>query len=823
MPTPEKQAAEIKDALKEHNKMEEGTTWCYLNLKWFRLWIEYSQCDGFWDFKPKENEGAPPGPIDNNPLLHTLMGPVRSVEIRRDLQNLKDYYCLPEAVYDLLQAWHGGGPKIARKARTHNTGVVEPEVKVVKYPLTTAFLQCDAEGKPDFKNYTKREFAPADTFQTLKDAAKDILDEKKVSSAVDKLNLEEGKEEPSKTEAGEGENGEEAEGKDTTNTDFRIWIPIIEEEEVVEEKEGDDEKEVKWQLLAEAQLMMELGSMNLKPGALLVLVDKKVDGKWSRAEEGGGDWRASLKVDSKVDAKDTVHKWLIATVKEIKDGEVPGTKEVFIHYDNHATRWDEWIPTSSDRLAKANTKSKEERSSYYSSYSSSSYYSGSEGTPKHEGIVGLRNLGNTCFMNSTLQCMNQTPWLVDFLVKKNHLSMINRDNPMGHRGRIAEEFGLLVGKIWGNKHTVVAPTGFKQAIGEFAPQFSGYSQQDSQELLSFLVDGLHEGLNRLKEKKYDPNPLEDDGKVSDAVLAKKAWAKHKLRNDSVILDNMGGMFRSKITCPKCKTTQRKFDPFLLNIPVPLPSSDNKQQTVTVVYDDTSKKPLKIKVEVSKHGEISELKSAIGKVGGVEAKNLIIAEVFGNKIYKQYKPNDGVGGILDNDVIYAFECPKISEVKEWVSLPIQHFHESSYESVFGSPRVLIVDTSASETVGAAQVRNEIKRIVKPFVKENKPPEGSNVKDVPYTCFWKPSWGSDDPLDMFDEEKEAKFDAKERAIIKCMWGKLSEKDETYQKELVVDHSSVGGGGGSSSRSVSRPSHTRRSLRRGTSITAEFAKST
>ena len=39
-------------------------------------------------------------------------------------------------------------------------------------------------------------------------------------------------------------------------------------------------------------------------------------------------------------------------------------------------------------------------------------------------------------------------------------------------------------------------------VGRFAPQFSGYQQQDSHELLAFLLDGLHEDLNRIRKKPY---------------------------------------------------------------------------------------------------------------------------------------------------------------------------------------------------------------------------------------------------------------------------------------------------------------------------------
>lgn len=43
---------------------------------------------------------------------------------------------------------------------------------------------------------------------------------------------------------------------------------------------------------------------------------------------------------------------------------------------------------------------------------------------------------------------------------------------------------------------------FQTQVGRFAPQFSGYQQQDSHELLAFLLDGLHEDLNRIRKKPY---------------------------------------------------------------------------------------------------------------------------------------------------------------------------------------------------------------------------------------------------------------------------------------------------------------------------------
>lgn len=81
----------------------------------------------------------------------------------------------------------------------------------------------------------------------------------------------------------------------------------------------------------------------------------------------------------------------------------------------------------------------------------------------------------------------------------------------------------------------VSPKGFKAALARFAPQFGGYSQQDSQELLAFLLDGLHEDLNRVRQKPY-VEEADADGRP-DKVVAAEAWANYRKRNDSVIVDH----------------------------------------------------------------------------------------------------------------------------------------------------------------------------------------------------------------------------------------------------------------------------------------------
>ena len=174
------------------------------------------------------------------------------------------------------------------------------------------------------------------------------------------------------------------------------------------------------------------------------------------------------------------------------------------------------------------------------------------------GTTGLNNLGNTCFMNSALQCLSNAIPLTSYFLGDTWSQELNPDNPMGMQGKVAKEYAQLIYKLWDvspNRDNSVAPRDFKYTIGEFNSTFSGYFQQDSQELLGFLLDGLHEDLNRIKKKPYSEIP--DMKGQPDKVIADKIWELYKLRNDSVIVDYFQGEYRSRVECQKCGTMGKK--------------------------------------------------------------------------------------------------------------------------------------------------------------------------------------------------------------------------------------------------------------------------
>jgi len=131
---------------------------------------------------------------------------------------------------------------------------------------------------------------------------------------------------------------------------------------------------------------------------------------------------------------------------------------------------------------------------------------------------------------------------------------LNPGNPLGMHGAIAEAFGALLQRIWATSGpSSFSPREFKVQLQRFAPQFSGYQQHDSQELLAFLLDGLHEDLNRVLKKPYVEKPdWEGGGDLELMQFARKNWEGYMLRNDSVIVDLFQGQYQSTLICPECE-------------------------------------------------------------------------------------------------------------------------------------------------------------------------------------------------------------------------------------------------------------------------------
>ncbi|XP_068606936.1 ubiquitin carboxyl-terminal hydrolase 43a [Brachionichthys hirsutus] len=286
---------------------------------------------------------------------------------------------------------------------------------------------------------------------------------------------------------------------------------------------------------------------------------------------------------------------------------------------------------------------------------------------KTPGALGLKNHGNTCFMNAVVQCLSNTELLAEYLGLEQYkpdvcLGRAGRElrgeGSREPRGEVTEQLASLVRALWTLEYTPQLSVGFKSAVAKYASQFRGNAQHDALEFLLWLLDRVHEdssfsqnpsSSSKTKTNSKEASSLEDP---SGSVRTEQPGDRH-----SFVQDHFQAQYRSCLTCPHCLKQSNTFDPFLC-ISLPIPLRQTRSMCVTLVFSRKGQRYLRVGLAVPVFGSMSCLRAMVGEEGNISPDQVILAELYSTGFQRSFSDDDDLTAIADSDVVYAFQAPPL---------------------------------------------------------------------------------------------------------------------------------------------------------------------
>ena len=172
-------------------------------------------------------------------------------------------------------------------------------------------------------------------------------------------------------------------------------------------------------------------------------------------------------------------------------------------------------------------------------------------------IIGLNNIGATCYMNSTLQCLSNTDELTKFFLNE------FKYEPNNSKKIMSNEYYNLIKNLWNknNNNKPFSPNEFKETLSNENPLFKGIAANDSKDLINFLIERFHNELNQVNNEINVNNDYNQNVQLNEQKMLELFKNEFKERYNSIISQLFYGILEIKSQCQGCKFIKYNFQVF----------------------------------------------------------------------------------------------------------------------------------------------------------------------------------------------------------------------------------------------------------------------
>ena len=234
-------------------------------------------------------------------------------------------------------------------------------------------------------------------------------------------------------------------------------------------------------------------------------------------------------------------------------------------------------------------------------------------------VIGLNNIGATCYMNATLQCLSNTKELTNYFLTK----YTEKQNNI-----MTNEYHKLIVNLWNkeNNNSSYSPYSFKEVLSKENPLFAGIAANDSKDLINFLLERFHLELNLINNNNTNANDNyvnAQQEQFNEQIMLNLFLQDFKEKYNSIISNLFYGVMETQSKCLGCQMIKYNFQIYsFLEFPL---------QEVNKYCFNNNRRPLFNNDGTNPDVNLSECFEYYGKVDLMNGDNQMYCNIC-NKLY-----------------------------------------------------------------------------------------------------------------------------------------------------------------------------------------------